>query len=131
MPQDKLLRWEEWLKGLMKTSIITTPRCMLEGMEVQVIKTSLHGFGDASKKAYCATVYLICETTKGIYSKLLCSKIRLAPLKKLTIPRLELMAAKSLVTLMDTVQRSLTSETRKEEIRYWTDSITSLYWIQG
>ena len=86
LPQDKLQRWEEWLKGLKNTKVITAPRFVLQGLEGQIIKTSLHGFSDVSKKAYCAAIYLVCETTKGIYSRLLCSKVRIAPLKSLTIP---------------------------------------------
>ena len=66
----------------------------LPNIKSQVIKTTIHGFGDASKKAYCATIYLVVETTEGIYSRLLCSKTRIAPLKDLSIPRTELMAAK-------------------------------------
>ena len=129
LPQDKLQRWEEWLKGLKSTKVITAPRFMLQGLEGQIIKTSLHAFSDASKKAYCAAIYLVCETTNGVYSRLLCSKVRLAPLKSLTIPRLELMAARILVTLMETAQKALSSDTEIDEIKYWTDSITVLYWI--
>ena len=129
LPQDKLQRWEEWLKGLKNTKVITAPRFVLQGLEGQIIKTSLHGFSDASKKAYCAAIYLVCETTKGIYSRLLCSKVRIAPLKSLTIPRLELMAAKILVTLMETAQKALSSDTKIDEVKYWTDSITVLYWV--
>ena len=131
LPKDKLLRWEKWLKGLKDMQVITTPRCMLDGLEGQILKTSLHGFGDASKKAYCATVYLVCETTEGIYSKLISSKTRIAPLKSLTIPRLELMAARILVNLIDTVKKALSSDTKIDEVKYWTDSIAVLYWIQN
>ena len=43
----------------------------------------------------------------------------------------ELMAAKILTTLMDTVVKALGSPTKIVEIRYWTDSMTVLYWIQN
>ena len=129
LPQDELQRWEEWLKGLKNTKVITAARFVLQGLEGQIIKTSLHGFSDVSKKAYCAAIYLTCETTKGIYSRLLCSKVRIAPLKSLTIPRLELMAAKILATLMETAQKALSSDTKADEVKYWTDSITVLYWV--
>ena len=129
LPQDKLQRWEEWLKGLKNTKVITAPRYILQGLEGQIIKTSLHGFCDASKKAYCAAIYLVCETTRGIYPRLLCSKVRIAPLKSLSIPRLELMAARILVNLMDTTQKALSLDTEIGETKYWTDSITVLYWI--
>ena len=39
-------------------------------------------FGDASKKAYCAAMYLVVETMEGISSRLLCSKTRIAPFER-------------------------------------------------
>ena len=59
----------------------------------------LHGFGDASNKAYCAVVYFVYSTQDGVYVRLLTSRSRVAPLKALTIPRLELMSARILVQL--------------------------------
>ena len=131
LPQDKLSRWEEWIQSLRKFKIVTAPRCLQSGVEGEIIKTSLHGFGDASGKAYCAAIYIVVETSKGVFSRLICSKTRVAPLKGLSIPRLELMAAKILTTLMDSVINALSSQTKIDEIRYWTDSMTVLYWIQN
>jgi len=90
---------------------------------------SLHGFGDASKKAYSAVVYLVVQTTTGTYTRLLASKTRIAPLKCLSINRLELMSAKILTTLMKTVKTALSSQIDIAKTRYWLDSKTSLFWI--
>ena len=59
-------------------------------------KYYLHGFGDASKRAYCAVVYLVTIIGSKTCVKLLASKTRVAPIKVLSIPRLELMAARIL-----------------------------------
>ena len=131
LPQDKLGRWKEWLQGLDRIQNISTSRFMLHGCQGKVVKTSLHGFADASGKAYCATVYIVCETSEGTHSTLLCSKTRIAPLKSLSIPRLELMAARILVTLMNTVRKALSKQTKIDEVRYWSDSMTVLYWLQN
>ena len=67
----------------------------------------LHGFGDASKRAYCAVVYLVTIVCDKVYVKLVASKTRVAPIKELSISRLELMAARILAQLMDAVRRAL------------------------
>ena len=131
LPPNELSRWEEWIKSLKQVRTIAAPRSMQRGLKGEVIKTSLHGYGDASGKAYCATIYIVHETTEGVYSTLVCSKTRIAPLKQLSIPRLELMAAKILTTLMNTVVNALSPHAKISEVRYWTDSMTVLYWIQN
>ena len=98
-------------------------------MEGEILSFSLHGFGDASKIAYSAVIYLVCQTTMGTYVKLVASKTRIAPLKQLTIPRLELMSAKILVTLMSAVKAALKSQVNIDSVHYWLDSQTALYWI--
>ena len=129
IPQDKATRWEEWLRDLKTVRTISVPRSIFEGITGEVLSTTLHGFGDASKKAYCASIFLVCQTTEGVYTRLLCAKTRVAPLKSLTINRLELMSAKILVTLMETVVNALSSQTKIDEVKYWLDSKTALYWI--
>eukprot|EP00794_Sanderia_malayensis_P018484 gene18484-biopygen15573 len=41
------------------------------------------------------------------------------------------MAAKILTTLMQTVTQALSSDTKIDEVKYWSDSMTVLYWIQN
>ncbi len=118
LSDSKRIRWEAWLKDLSEVKTVIIPRCMFDKGEVEILSCSLHGFADASKKAYCAMIFLVCKTTKGSYTRLLCSKSRVAPLKELSIPRLELMSARILVTLMDTVRTALQSELKVDEVRY-------------
>lgn len=44
----------------------------------------------AKRHINCAVIYLVYRTHTGKYSKMLTSKTRVAPLKELSIPRLEL-----------------------------------------
>ena len=62
-------------------------------------------------------------------SRLLCSKTGVAPLKGLTIPRLELLSARILAVLVDTVYRALEQQIKINCLGYWLDSKTALHWI--
>ncbi len=131
LPKDMLRKWEALLSDLDKVESIVIPRCIHENDEGDNVRYSLHGFGDASSKAYCAVIYLVCETADRTYCRLICSKTRIAPIKKLTIPRLELMSAKILASLMETVKNALSSQIDIHEIRLWLDSKTALFWIRN
>ena len=131
LPAEQRVKWDSWVKELQELGTITIPRCLYEGQEGEIVKRSLHGFCDASQKGYCAVIYLVCETQNGTFSRLICLKTRVAPLKPLTIPRLELMSARILAVLMNTVHNALSPQMRIDEMYYWTDSKTALYWIQN
>ena len=106
---------ETWIKGLIECRQITIRRCVYEHVQEEVLECLLHA--DASKKAYCAVIYLMCRTHTGRYAKMLTSKTRVAPLKELSIPRLELMAGLILVKLMITVKNALSSQVQVQQIR--------------
>ena len=44
------------------------PRCVYAGLEEGVTSYVIHGFGDASEKAYCAVVYLVLEVSGDFFS---------------------------------------------------------------
>ncbi|KAJ0169458.1 hypothetical protein K1T71_015045 [Dendrolimus kikuchii] len=56
-------------------------------------KIQIHGFSDASMRAYAAAVYIRIETSYGIVTRLVAAKTRVAPLKTISLPRLELYGA--------------------------------------
>lgn len=81
----------EWLKlatGLQYVSSFTVSRCYFQEVTEKIVSCSLHGFGDASSKAYTAVIYLHVTTITGSYVKFLASRCRVAPVKQDTIPRL-------------------------------------------
>jgi len=68
----------------------------------------MHGFYDASQRAFGVCIYL--HTKLGLndhHSKLLCSKFRVTPLKIVSLPRLELSAALLLACLINMVREFL------------------------
>ena len=69
------------------------PHCYFpEGFGVSTLQ--LYGFSDASESAYVGVVYLCMTDSKGnIHVSIVTSKTKVAPLKQLTIPHLELCGA--------------------------------------
>ena len=131
LSEEQRVKRDLWIKELQEVGTITIPMCLYEDQKGEIVKRSLHGFCDASQKGYCAVIYLVCETQNGTFSRLICSKTRVAPLKPLTIPRLELMSARILAVLMNTVCNALSPQMKIDEMYYWSDSKTALYWIQN
>ena len=98
-------KWVKWVQDLLQKGEIKISRCLYEAREECLTECYLHGFGDASKKAYCAMVYFVYRTDDGqTHARLITSKTRVAPLKELSIPRLELMSVRILAQLMNTVR---------------------------
>lgn len=98
------------------------------GFEKTNAHVSLHGFCVASEKAYAAAVYLRTLHQDGaIEIHLLMAKTKVAPLARVTIPRLELCAAQLLAKTMKQIQEVLEIPTM--ETYAWTDSGITLTWI--
>ena len=83
----------------------------------------LHVFVDASVKAYGAVAY-VC---KGKDSSIVMAKTRVAPLKELTLPQLELMAAVVGARLAQHIRSTLDCKT----ITMWSDSQIVLHWLKS
>ncbi|XP_044735414.1 uncharacterized protein LOC123297721 [Chrysoperla carnea] len=93
------------------------------------INIELHGFCDASQVGYGACLYVRSVDQEGqVVVKLACSKSRVAPLKGITIPKLELCGAQLLARLYrDTIPAFDFSVSR---IIFWSDSTIVLQWLQ-
>lgn len=91
----------------------------------------LHGFCDASEKAYGACLYLrSTDQTGENFTHLICSKSRVAPLKKLSLPRLELSAALLLANLFESIIHAL-RRLNIEKTILWSDSTIAIHWIRS
>lgn len=119
--------WKEYECKLRSLSNIKIPRKVIDCKEVQTIE--LHGFSDASQNAYGACIYVRFISVDGhTESRLLCSKSRVAPLKVLSIPRLELCGALLLAQLMKKI--SLCLPITVNSVYLWTDSRIVLCWLR-
>ena len=130
--EDELLKkWNQLPKELLALSQIRIPRCYIS-VQKGVLLYQLHGFSDASEKAYAAVIYLRKVYTDGsIDSMLVSSKTRVAPIKRQTIPRLELLGAVILARLMNTTYLALQPLVSELRLFYWVDSYTTLCWIKN
>ncbi|GBO28884.1 hypothetical protein AVEN_13783-1 [Araneus ventricosus] len=126
LPLKENTEWQSFLNSLKFVNLINVPRWILSEQSISV---ELHGFADASELAYGAVIYVkSINSYGGSEVKLLISKSRVAPLKFVTIPRLELCAAVLLSKLMRRVLRALKLEVSKTY--FWTDSTIVLSWLE-
>ncbi|XP_070576393.1 uncharacterized protein [Ptychodera flava] len=87
----------------------------------------LHVFADASKKAYGAVAYL----RHGNETAIVMAKTRVAPLKELTLPQLELMAALVGSRLIKFLCNAFTDKLRIQQCILWSDSEIVLHWLNS
>ena len=94
LPDDLKLRWERWKHQLPDLERLAIKRCFKPDDFGNVSSIQLHHFSDASSQGYGQCSYVRLVNEKGdIHVALVCAKARVAPVKQVTIPRLELTAA--------------------------------------
>ena len=88
------VQWQAWLQTLIQLQKFTVSRCYKPADFGRIISYKLHHFSDASANAYGACSNLRVVDDHGrIQCSLVIAKSRLAPVKTVSIPRLELTAA--------------------------------------
>ena len=96
--------WLQWRSELHLLSEHHIPRCYFL-KDARISTMQLHGFSDASERAYAGVVYLRMVYTEGrVHVSLVMSKTKVAPIKRLTIPRLELCGAHLLAQILHHTQ---------------------------
>ncbi|XP_053686266.1 uncharacterized protein LOC128735804 [Sabethes cyaneus] len=128
--EDSFHKWLTWLKVLPLVEQLRIPRCynklysMDDADEIQ-----LHTMVDASENAMAAVCYLRFLKDDIFNCSIVAAKTRVAPLKFVSIPRMELEAARLGARLSLTVAESLCIRGFKKF--YWTDSKNVLSWINS
>ena len=86
-------------------------------------------FGDASQDAFCAVAFLRARkhSSETPLVSFVVGKARVAPMKPLSIPKLELQAALLATRLKEKILAALTIHIDREYM--WTDSTTVLQWL--
>lgn len=128
VPEQILTIWKRYQKELKGIQTLTIPRRItLDGHPTY----ELHTFSDSSEKGYAAVVYLRCISGSTIQCHLITAKSKVAPLKHVTIPRLELCGALLAAKLLHSVHHIFASIIPIATMHAWTDSTTALAWIKS
>ena len=87
-------RWQKWITDLQQLERLKIQRCVKPSEFGKVKTVELHHFSDASTAGYGQCSYFRLIDEKGqTHWTLLMGKARVTPLKSITVPRLELVAA--------------------------------------
>ncbi|XP_072046826.1 uncharacterized protein [Amphiura filiformis] len=130
IPGAHLRMWQQWIAELPKLEHLTVDRCYKPPHFGKVKSTQLHHFSDASLKGYGTVSYLRSENEDGdIHCALVIAKARVAPVKQVTVPRLELNASTVAVRVNTMIQHELDIPINKTV--FWTDSMTVLRYINN
>ena len=132
LSSDLQIEWVRKLEMLEDDSLFNIPRYVFDSHKLKGLKNIvLHGFCDASEIAYSAVIYVVGETEKGdIVSHFLTSKTKVAPIKKLSTPVLELCSCVLLANLTNKVVQALDGVVDVQSW-CWNDSVDALCWIKN
>ncbi|GBM43657.1 hypothetical protein AVEN_78029-1 [Araneus ventricosus] len=120
LPEHFAIKWHKFQREFQQIYHISIPRWL----RITEKEIALHGFSDASESTYA---YLICAVQRNDYGvtkvTILAAKSKVAPLKPVSIPRLELNEALLLAGLF-----SVLTNTLKDHV---TDSQVVLSWLSS
>jgi len=129
-PDDKRNCWLSWLEDLPKLEQLSVARCLKPSGFGQVVSVQLHHFSDASQQGYSAVSYLrFLDDKDMIHCSFMMGKVRTAPLKIVTFPTLELLAAIVASRLDRTLQKEI--DIPVDESVFWTDSTCVISYTQN
>ncbi|XP_059223205.1 uncharacterized protein LOC131996995 [Stomoxys calcitrans] len=125
LPLDMYNNWVEYRGKLKGVEDIAVPRYVLSD---NFCRVEMHGFADASKRAYGCCIYIRTVAEDGrITVRLWSAKSRVAPLKTQSLPRLELLAAELLSELVCKTKANFPLDINGTYL--WTDSEIVLDWL--
>ena len=130
LPEPLITKWGDWVECLCNISQLQIPRCVKPSVTSHC-SLELHTFADASMDAYCAVSYLRAVDTVDslITCNMIRSKSKVAPIKQLSIPRLELQACLMACKLASMIKKDLHEV--QMTLYFWTDSMIALSYIDN
>ena len=126
---SELRRWMDWVCELCHLKSLAVPRCLGESTHAKDRHHEMHVFCDASEAAFGAVAYM--RVTKGNHSDVtfIMAKTRVAPLRQISIVRLELQGAVMASRMAAAICEELTYTIRR--VVFWTDSNVVLQYLNN
>ena len=120
-----------WVDFLALLSNIGTLKLQRFVFATDFVSVQLCGFSDSSDEVYCAVVYLRFVSGGGVSVNFVGGKTRIAPLKRLGTPRLELLGCLLLSDLLSQCRSAFQGRVDISDTLCWSDSEIALCWIKG
>ena len=131
LPETHTAKWRAWFEELPDLSAIKADRCF-KPLEAGAAtpEISLHTFTDASERAIAAATYVRVEYPgEEVKVTLAFAKAKPSPVKRVTIPKLELRGAVLGIRVNAVVAEAL--QIAPENCYFWSDSMNVLYWVRS
>lgn len=130
VPAHIALEWTKWIQELHLLKRFKFSRCFKPGSFGPVLSAQLYNFADASEVGYGTVTYLLLHSDDHQqHCTFIMGKARVAPLKQVSIPRLELTAA-VVSAWMDRLWRKELQMPLMDSV-FWTDSTSVLKYVKN
>jgi hypothetical protein len=130
MPEDDKVQWLRWKNDLQLLDSLKISRNVVLGRISDVVEFQLHHFCDASAYAYGTVSFVRARMADGsIECSFILAKSKLAPIRPVTIPRLELLAAVLAVKVDKVIRAEL--DINIAATFFWSDSSIVLSYINS
>uniref|UniRef100_A0AAG5DS52 Integrase catalytic domain-containing protein n=1 Tax=Anopheles atroparvus TaxID=41427 RepID=A0AAG5DS52_ANOAO len=127
LPESIRKRWMSFWAELPALEHYAVPRCTFLPLAANI---EIHTFADASIAAFGACSYVRCEDATGkVQIALISAKSKVAPVKRVSIARLELNACVLASHLHHRVKKTI--DVHVDASFFWTDSSICLHWIRA
>ncbi|XP_036329731.1 uncharacterized protein LOC118741863 [Rhagoletis pomonella] len=129
IPEEYVNAWQQWLSFFEQVKQVQVPRCYFGKMSNNNYKIELHVFVDASEVATAAVAYFRITREDEIQVAHVSSRTKVAPLRPISIPRMELLAAVLGSRLATEITKG--HDFKIHKAYFYTDSRTVLTWLKS